>query len=548
MSPTDREAQCPVTLDTHTLPSRRPAPAADGALALDRTPETVARYLEDAAHFLGGHAEAVTRPRTEAEVAGVLVMASRILPIGAQSSVTGGATPDGGIVLSTEHMTTIQESGQDHFRVGSGVSLQTLQKLLGERGRWYAPTPTFTGAFVGGVVATNAAGAATFKYGPTRPWIDGLTVVLPCGNVIDCRRGEVTADDDGRIAIECEHGRHEMRMGTYRMPGVPKCSAGYFAAPGMDLIDLFIGAEGTLGVIVDATIHVLPARPAVAMALVPAPTESAALALVGDLRTASQRTWANKDPRGIDIAAIESLDERCLALIHEDRVDERHDIGLPAGTAMALLIQLELPPGTTATSAQDQIADARSPTTPDSSLVRFCRVLDRHGMFDDTELALPGDTRRAEDFLALREAAPVGVNRRVSDAKRDVDGRIEKTAADMVVPFDRFGEMSAIYRDGFTRRGLDFAIWGHVSDGNVHPNVIPTSYADLVTGREAILEFGREAARLGGCPLAEHGVGRSSLKQALLRQFYGDRAIDEMRAIKRALDPENKIAPGVICG
>jgi FAD/FMN-containing dehydrogenase len=68
-----------------------------------------------------------------------------------------------------------------------------------------------------------------------------------------------------------------------------------------------------------------------------------------------------------------------------------------------------------------------------------------------------------------------------------------------------------------------------------------------VAGREAILEFGREAVRLGGCPLAEHGVGRSPLKQALLGEFYGAGAIAEMRAVKRALDPEGKLAPGVIC-
>ena len=116
----------------------------------------------------------------------------------------------------------------------------------------------------------------------------------------------------------------------------------------------------------------------------------------------------------------------------------------------------------------------------------------------------------------------------------------------MIVPFDRFGEMMQIYRDGYNRRGLDFAIWGHISDGNVHPNVIPRTYDDVVAGREAILEFGRAVARLGGCPLAEHGVGRSAMKQALLRQLYGDAAIDEMRAIKRALDPDGKLAPGVI--
>jgi len=219
---------------------------------------------------------------------------------------------------------------------------------------------------------------------------------------------------------------------------------------------------------------------------------------------------------------------------------------VPPDTDVILIVQLELPPGETAARAFDEIAEALGPNAPDVPLVRFCRVLAAHGVLDRTELAMPGDTRRAAQLLAFREAAPTGVNRRVGEAKRLVDGRIDKTAGDMVVPFDCLGRMLQVYRDGYARRGLDCAIWGHVSDGNVHPNVIPKSYDDVLAGREAILEFGREAARLAGCPLAEHGVGRSSLKQALLRQFYGEGAIEEMRAIKYALDPDGKLAPGVI--
>jgi len=134
----------------------------------------------------------------------------------------------------------------------------------------------------------------------------------------------------------------------------------------------------------------------------------------------------------------------------------------------------------------------------------------------------------------------------VAEARRATGQPIEKTAADMVVPFDRFGEMLAIYHDGCRRRGLDHAIWGHISDGNVHPNVIPRTLDEVKAGKTAILEFGREAARLGGCPLAEHGVGRSPVKQALLRQLYGERGLEEMRAVKRALDPDWKLAPGVV--
>jgi len=159
---------------------------------------------------------------------------------------------------------------------------------------------------------------------------------------------------------------------------------------------------------------------------------------------------------------------------------------------------------------------------------------------------MPGDLRRVQQLTALREAVPAGVNHRVALAARSVDSRITKTAADMVVPFRHLPEMNAAYRHGFESRGLDYAIWGHISDGNLHPNVIPRSYEDVERGREAILEFGRAVARLGGCPLAEHGVGRNAVKQELLRDLFGDIGLEQMRAVKRALDPRGKLAPGVI--
>jgi D-lactate dehydrogenase (cytochrome) len=138
------------------------------------------------------------------------------------------------------------------------------------------------------------------------------------------------------------------------------------------------------------------------------------------------------------------------------------------------------------------------------------------------------------------------VNHRVDAAKLAGHPGVHKTAADMIVPFEALPEMVAAYREGFSRRGLDHALWGHVSDGNLHANVVPKTEGDVAAGEEAILDFGARAIRLGGCPLSEHGVGRSAVKQALLRSLYGEAGIEEMRAVKRALDPEWKLAPGVL--
>ncbi len=533
------------SVPSNSIRTRRPREVVD-APPIVRDLDIVRSFLEDAAHFPGGHAEGVAFPQSEAEVAAIVRASARVLPIGAQSSLTGGATPEGDVVLSMAKMHAIHEIAGDRVQLEPGVPLAVLQDELSRRNLYYPPAPTFNGAFIGGTVATNAAGAATFKYGTTRPWVYALTMVLASGDVLEVVRGDVTASPEGIFEIITSAGLVRVRVPTYRMPDVPKRSAGYHAAPAMDLIDLFIGSEGTLGVITEITVGVVANPPPVCWAFVPIPTEQQGLELVATLRRLSQETWRSRDARGIDTAAIELLDRRCLELLHEDGIDHKFGVRWPTASALALLIQLELPAGMTPAHAYDQIGAATSPGAPDTALVRFCRLLDDAGVLADAEVAVPGDRRRAEQLFAVREGVPTAVNRRVALAKQNIDVRIEKTAADMIVPFDRFSEMMAIYRDGYGRRNLDYAVWGHISDGNVHPNVIPRSAHEMHAGQEAIREFGREVARLGGCPLAEHGVGRSRIKQALLRNLYGDEGIDQMRRVKLALDPDWKLASGVL--
>ena len=314
----------------------------------------------------------------------------------------------------------------------------------------------------------------------------------------------------------------------------------------MDLVDLFIGSEGTLAVICDVTLRVAERPAGVCWAFVPMRDEPAAIALVGDLRAASQRTWAAGDPRGIDVAAIEHLDRRSLDILREDGADRRLDVRLPAAADVVLLVQLELDRTARARDLWADIAGALDDGASDTGLVRFCRMLQAHGALEDAEIALPDDARRTRALIELREAVPAGVNRRVAAAKLAIDSRISKIAADMIVPFDRFGELMTRCRSLFAERDLDLAVWGHISDGNVHPNVIPHRAEDVDRGRDAIIALGRIVIEMGGCPLAEHGVGRNQAKQELLELLYGREGVNAMRAVKRALDPSNRLAPGVL--
>jgi D-lactate dehydrogenase (cytochrome) len=530
----------------HAIRARLPCGAADSPPQIGRDPDVLASFLEDAAHFPGGFAAGIATPSSEADVAALVRSVPAVLPIGAQSSLTGGATPNGEVILSTSHLNRVLEVGPDWVRVEAGVSLTELDALLARSGRHYPPVPTFTGAFVGGIVATNAAGAATFKYGTTREWVRALTVVLASGEVLDLERGRTKASRDGFFDVALSDRTARIPVPPYRMPDVPKRSAGYFAAPAMDLIDLFIGSEGTLGVITAVTLRVLQARPAMCLAFVPFDDRRAALGFVTRLRDAARETWRMKDPHGLDVSAIEHMDARCLAVLREDGADRAYGVAIPDHAAMALLVTLELAAEMTSAQAFEEIGRARESSAADTPLVRFCRALDAAGVLDRVEIAVPGDRGREQQLLALREAVPAGVNARVGRAKQQVDARIAKTAADMIVPYERLDELLQIYDEEFRRRGLDAAVWGHISDGNLHPNVIPRSIADVESGKAAILTFGREVIRLGGSPLAEHGVGRNPVKQQLLLELYGRDGVDAMRAVKRALDPDFKLAPGVL--
>jgi D-lactate dehydrogenase (cytochrome) len=385
--------------------------------------------------------------------------------------------------------------------------------------------PTFDGAFVGGTIATNAAGAATFKYGSTRAWVDAITVVLPSGDILDVNRGEALATDEGRLAIDLPGGATvAIPVPGYSMPRVPKLSAGFYAHPGMDLIDLFIGSEGTLGVIVAATLRVI-ATPLRCLALVHCADDSQAVAVTEALRSEARAAWNGDGP--LDVAAIEYMDERALRAVPDD-VFARAAVRRPSPGSVFLLLQVE-------TGADEQ-----------SALERLAAMLAAKGVAEDPQVAPPGDDRSAGRLFDLREAVPSSVNAIVAAAKARVDPGIQKTAGDMIVPFDRLAESIRLYRRLFEDRELDYAIWGHVSDGNLHPNVVPRSLADVERGHDAILDMARAVIALGGAPLAEHGVGRSALKQQLLREMYGAEGIEQMRAVKRAIDPEWKLASGVL--
>lgn len=505
---------------THRISTRQPqGKRTEGAVATS-DPTHLQPRLRDASGYPHGWTVAVAYPQTEADVAALVQQHRTILPIGAQSSVTGGATPFGEVVVSTANMTGMRQIDGEHVRAQAGVLLGALQAALVRDGRYYPPVPSYTGPSVGGVLATNAAGPTTFKYGSTRDWVDALTVVLATGEVLDVERGQCIAHADGYFEIDSASGTRRVPVPTYRMPDVAKRSAGYFAAPEMDLVDLFIGTEGTLGIITQATLRVVAPAPRACVASIACSSDAQALTITDQLRNVSIETRRTRNAHGIDVSAIEFLDRRSLDLLPAENNKGNMDA--------LLLAQVEVPPH-----------------AADAPLTQLRHLLADAGVLDHAQIVPSNNHDRAEQVLAIRAAVPQAVNARIAQAQREISPKITKVGADMIVPFAHTGAMIALFRDRFERLGIDYAIWGHISDGNLHPNALPRSEAEAQAAQAAVLEIGGIVTNeLGGCPLAEHGVGRNPIKQALLRQLYGDGGMQQMRAVKQALDPQWKLAPG----
>ncbi|HKQ54119.1 MAG TPA: FAD-dependent oxidoreductase, partial [Pyrinomonadaceae bacterium] len=199
--------------------------------------DEIQSYLADSSNMRGGHAARVVFPENAAEVALVLAQATReqtpVTVAGAGTGIVGGRVPFGGIVLATDRLNQIKEitrEGNGGRAVAeAGVVLADFQRAVAARGLVYPPDPTEWSCFLGGTVATNASGARTFKYGPTRNFIRRLEVVLPTGDVLDLERGRVRADDDGVLRLPLPGGRKlEARLPTYTMPRTRKHASAYF--------------------------------------------------------------------------------------------------------------------------------------------------------------------------------------------------------------------------------------------------------------------------------------------------------------------------------
>jgi len=444
-----------------------------------------ASYLTDASGFTGW-AERLIVPETEAEVLETLAEAVRtntpITIAGAGSGLTGSRVPQGGWVMSLERFRKL-EVEHGFARVGPGVTLLELRDQAAKTKQFYAPDPTEILASIGGTVATNASGSRSFKFGATRRHLRALRVALLDGTVRWYRRGESIDFDVPAIPA----------------PDVRKNTAGYRLWPGMDWVDLFCGSEGTLGVILEAEVGLLPIPSDLFAGVIFFASDEDALDAVARWRSVPE------------LRMLEYADRRSLQLLRS-RYPE-----IPAAANAALLIE-----------AEGDDVDAWE-----------ARLEESHALIEASWFAVEAKDR--ERFRQFRHTMP----ELVIDLMRRRG--FMNMGTDYAVPISREREMLAFYRERLEAELPDsYVLFGHIGDAHLHVNMLPASEAEADKARALLKEFAAHAVSLGGTVSAEHGLGKR--KASLLSLQFSEEHIEAMRQVKRRFDPHWLLGAGTLFG
>lgn len=404
------------------------------------------------------------------QVSQILTLANKhgfpVTPRGAGTSLTGAAVPAaGGVVLDLCRMNKILDIriADRLVVVQPGVVYGDLEKALASSGFFFPPDPASSKVCtIGGNAATNAGGIRGAKYGVTRDYVLGLEVVLPDGKVL--------------------------RTGS----GCVKSASGY------DLTRLFVGSEGTLGVITEITLKISPRPLAFATAC----------AMFHDLKDAG-RAVSDIMHSGIVPSVLEVLDTHAVRVLREEA-----DMALPEGRAM-ILVETD---GYTEGECTYQL-----------DVVIQC--------FQKNHAAVIRRAESAEEAEELWRA-----RKTVGSAAAKL--RTNNVSEDVTIPVSRVPELLTGVADIVERYGLPFVIFGHAGDGNLHPRIMfdradPGQVQKLESAVEAIF---RLTCSLGGTLSGEHGIGLA--KAPFMALEHDPVAMDLMRSLKRLIDPGNILNPG----
>ncbi len=529
-------------------------------------------YLRDESR-LHGRAETISFPGNEEEVRQVLYRLSAsgtmVTVQGARTGISGGAVPLRGHILNLSRMDRMLGLSKDGdrflLRVQPGIPLQKINEALHNKdfmseywdrnskvalealqqagAYFFPPDPTETTASIGGMAANNASGACSFFYGQTRHYIEALRVVLHDGSVVALRRGRQKASGH-HFHLQTEDGSVlQGELPSYTLPRV-KNVAGYFVQEDMDLLDLFVGSEGTLGVITELELILTPYPHAVWGIMCFFAEESQAVRFVYRLRSdrqaaegklsgavlcSTESAAASLDPDGPagQPVALEFFDNHALDLLRKQKETNPAFSELPAAPqegGAAIYVEYH---GKNEEQIEKQVFSM-------AELMAECG-----GDEDSTWMAT--NTGELERLKSYRHALPEAVNLLIDERRKKNPG-LTKLGTDMAVPDSGLEQILALYNNDLEASGLEYVKFGHIGNNHIHVNILPRSLEEYDQGKLLYTRWADAVVNLGGTVSAEHGIGK--LKGDLLARMFGSQAIKQMQALRQIFNPEDLLNRG----
>lgn len=470
----------------------------------------IQNFLSDSANYKG-NCDAVYFPESEIEVIEAVKTANsenkKITVAGNGTGLTGARVPDEGIVISMEKLNRIISFDKNN-RIAvlePGVILEDFTSKAKESGLLYPPDPTETTGFIGGNVATNASGAKTFKYGPTRNYVEGLRIVLSDGEVLNLNRGKFIAEGF-TLKLTTESGKEiVINLPEYEMPKSSKNAAGYYSRFNMDAVDLFIGSEGTLGIITQITLRLLEYPDKILSSIVFFNSQKNALNFVKEARERSYSSRSAGRDNEFDARGLEFFDNYSLNFLKDDYSH------IPANAEAAVWFEQEY----TDDNEERMFGD-------------WMELIEKCGGSEESAWFAADENSRAK-FKEFRHAVSWKVSEYVNR------NNLLKLGTDTAVPDEYFEEFYKYSRSIVEEKGINFIVYGHFGNSHIHLNMLPKSTDQYEICKDLYLLICRKAIELGGTISAEHGIGK--IKKEYLLEMYGPSKIEQMVNVKKTLDP-----------
>ncbi len=450
--------------------------------------------LKDESSLSGGNCQVAAWPKDQTEASKYMKECYEdSVPVtisGARTGITGGAVPFGGAVISTEMLKGIQATSTSNIiRVQAGETLDSVQEYCRtERpDMFYPPDPTETTASIGGTIATNASGAGSYRYGSTRNWIAGLKVLLPSGKAINIKRGDYLFSG-GKL-------EHPV-LGTITLPKLEKPqpdknAAGLYILQDMDLIDLFIGGDGKLGLICSADL-ILSKKPHAIASFAVFCNENQFWELRSDLISSN-----------LPMRELEAMAETCLPFLLKNTGES-----YPQAEGWVLFTSIDV-------ASEEEL---------DIILETLEMLLEEKGISVDNTWG-GFDEKERKRLKELRHLLPETVNRIISNISSK-NSLIHKISTDTAVPPEKLEEYYETMKNILLNTGVEYVIFGHSGQGHLHANLIPVNNDQFAKANRAVELISIEAVKLGGTVSAEHGTGK--LKAPLLKLMYSSRELRDM--------------------